>query len=126
VRQTFHEAARQLGLASNQDQEVEICLQDLIHLNKPASDIRFLLAQMVHYGANRESLETRFCDHLADDGDTPDSVPRKIDLLLHPLDMLSHDGLGDDQLFISFDSDFHLSLFAPEQHFGASKIIKEV
>jgi hypothetical protein len=74
VHQTFYDAARQLGLVSNRDQEAEICLQDAVDLNSPASDIRFLLAQMVYYGAGRESLETRFCDHLADDGDTPDSV----------------------------------------------------
>jgi hypothetical protein len=43
--QPFHEAAHQLGLVSNRDQEAEICLQDAIDLNRPASDIRFLLAQ---------------------------------------------------------------------------------
>jgi hypothetical protein len=101
VHQTFHEAARQLGLASNLDQEAETCLQDAIDLNRLASDIRFLWAQMVYYGASRESLETRFCDHLADDGDAPDSVRRKINLLLHPFDLSSYDGLGDDQLSMS-------------------------
>jgi hypothetical protein len=87
VHQTFHEAARQLGLVSNRDQEAEICLQDAINLNRLASDMCFLLAQMVYYGTSRESLETRFCDHLADDGDTPDSVHRKIDLLPDPFDI---------------------------------------
>jgi hypothetical protein len=126
MHQTFHEAARQLGLVSNRDQQAEICLQDTINLNRPASDICFLLAQMVYSGASRESLETRFCDHLADDGDIQDSVRRKIDLLLHPFDMSSYDGLGDDQLFISSDPDFHLSLLPPKQHSVASKIIKAV
>jgi hypothetical protein len=87
VHQTFHEVARQLGLVSNRDQEAEICLQGAIDPNRAASDIRFLLAQIVYYGASHESLETRFCDRLADDGDTPDSIRRKIDLLLHPFDM---------------------------------------
>jgi hypothetical protein len=126
VHQTFHEAAHQLGLVSNRDQDAKTCLRDAIDLNRPASDIRFLLAQMVDYGASRESLETRFCDHLADDGDTPDSVRRKIDLLLHPFDMSSYDGLGDDQLSISSDSDSHFSLLTFEQHSVASKIIKAV
>jgi hypothetical protein len=81
---------------------------------------------MVYSGASRESLGTRFCDRLTDDGDTPDSVCRKIDLLLHPFDMSSCDGLGDDQLSISSDSDSHLSLLAPKQHSVASKIIKAV
>jgi hypothetical protein len=76
-------------LVSNRDQEAEICLQDAIGVNKSASDIRFLLAHMVYYGANRESLKSRFCDHLADDGDAPDYVRRKIDLLLHPFDISS-------------------------------------
>jgi hypothetical protein len=124
VHQTFHEAARQLGLGSNRGQEAEICLQDAIDLNRPSSDIRFLLAQMIYYDASRESLETRFRDHLADDGDTPDSVRRKIDFLLHPFDMPSYERLGDDQLSISPDSDSHLSLLTPEQHSLASKIIK--
>jgi hypothetical protein len=43
VHPTFHEAACQLGLVPNRDQEAEICLQDGIDLNRPASDIRFLL-----------------------------------------------------------------------------------
>jgi hypothetical protein len=47
VHQIFHAAARSLGLISNRDQEAEICLADTIDLNRPASDIRFLLAQMV-------------------------------------------------------------------------------
>jgi hypothetical protein len=123
LHHAFHEAARQLGLISNRDQEAEICLQDVIDLNRPTSDIRFLLAQMVYHGTSRESLETRFRDHLADDGDTPDSVRRKIDLLFHPFDMSSYDGLGDDQLSISSDSDSHLSLLAPEQQTVASEII---
>jgi hypothetical protein len=113
-------------LVSNRDQEAEICLQDVIDLNGPASDFRFLLAKMVYYGASRESLETRFCDHLADDGDTPDSVRRKIDLLLHPFEIPSYDGLGDDQPSISSDPDSHLSLLTPEQHSVASKIVKAV
>jgi hypothetical protein len=124
VHRTFHEAARQLGLVSNRDQEAEICLQDAIDLNRPANDIRFLLAQMVYYGASHESLETHFCDHLADDRDTPDSVRRKIDLLFHPFDMSSYDGLGDNQLSVSSDRDSHLSLLTPEQHSVAFKIIK--
>jgi hypothetical protein len=124
VHPTFHEAAHQLGLVSNRDQEAEICLQDAVDLNRPASDICFLLAQMVYSGASRESLETRFCDHLVDDGDTPDSVHRKINLLPHSFDMSSCDGLDDNEISISSDPDSHLSLLTPEQHFVASKIIK--
>jgi hypothetical protein len=126
VHQTFHEAARQLGLVSNRDQETEICIQDTIDLNQQASDIRFLLLQMVYSGASRESSETDFCDHLVDDGDTPDSVHQKIDLLLCPFNMSSYDGLDDDQLSISSDPDSHLSLLIPEQHSIASEIIKAV
>jgi hypothetical protein len=47
VHYTFYEAARQLGLISNRDHEAKICLQDAVDLNRPASDIRFLLAQTV-------------------------------------------------------------------------------
>jgi hypothetical protein len=79
---------------------------------------------MVYSGASLESLEIRFCDHWAYDEDAPDSVRRKIDLLLHPFDMSSYDGLGDDQPSISSDPDFNLSLLTPEQHSVASKIVK--
>jgi hypothetical protein len=54
---TFSEAARQLGLATNQNNEARVCLQDAIELRRPPSDIRFLLAQIVHYGTSREELE---------------------------------------------------------------------
>jgi hypothetical protein len=50
----------------------------------------------------------------------------KIDLLLHPFDMSSYDGLGNDQLFISSDPDSQLSLLTAEQHSVTSKIIKAV
>jgi type I site-specific restriction endonuclease len=63
---------------------------------------------------------------LADDRDSPDSGRRKIDLLLHPFDMSSYDGLSDDQLSISPDPDSQLSLVTPEQHSVASQIIKAV
>jgi hypothetical protein len=39
-----NDAARQLGLVSNRDQEAEIRLQDAVDLNRPARDIRFRLA----------------------------------------------------------------------------------
>jgi hypothetical protein len=78
VHQTFHEAARQLGLISNRDQEAETCLQDTIDSNRPASDILFLLAQIVYCGVSHGSLETRFCDYLTDDGDTSGSVRRNL------------------------------------------------
>jgi hypothetical protein len=68
----------------NQDQQAQICLQDAIELRRPSSDIRFLLVQMVYYGASRETLECRFRSQLADEGDTIDSVHRKIDALLRP------------------------------------------
>jgi hypothetical protein len=71
-------------------------------------------------------LETHFCDHLADDGDTPDSVRRKINLLLHPVDLASYDYVFDDQLSISFGPDLHLSLLTLEQYSVASKIIEAV
>jgi hypothetical protein len=81
---------------------------------------------MVYYGASRGSLETCFCHNLANERDTPDSVGRKIHLLLHPFDMSSYDGLGDDELSISSDPDSHLSLLTAEQHSVASKIVKAV
>jgi hypothetical protein len=113
-------------LVSNRGQEAESCLQDAIDLNRPGSDIRFPLAQIVYYGVSHESLEACLYDHLTDDGDTPDSIRRKIDLLFDPSDMSSYDGLGDDQLSISSDPDSYLSMLAPKRHSVAFKIIKVV
>jgi hypothetical protein len=84
VYQTFYEAARKRGLVSNPDQEAQIFRQDAIDLQRPPSDVRFLLAQMVNYGARRQPLEDQFFAQLADQGDTVQHVHHKIDLLLHP------------------------------------------
>jgi Cdc6-like AAA superfamily ATPase len=92
---TFYEAVRQLELISSTEQEAEICLQDAVDLQRPSSDIRFPLAQMVEHNPSREFLESRFWYHLADEGDTVDSVYRKIDLLLHP-DAYASCGTEDD------------------------------
>jgi hypothetical protein len=95
ICETFHEAVRQLGLVSNIEQKAEICLQDAVDLQRPPSDLRFLLAQMAKYNASREFSESRFWHHLMDEGDTVDSVHRKIDLLLHP-DAYESCGTEDD------------------------------
>jgi hypothetical protein len=84
ICESFYEAARQFGLVSDQDNEAAICLQDAIDFHASSYDIRFRLAQMVYYGASRDLLESRFGEHLADDGDTVDSIHQKIDRLLHP------------------------------------------
>jgi hypothetical protein len=84
ICETFYAAVRQLGLVSNTEQEAEICLQDAVDLQRPPSDIWFLLAQVVEHNAGREFLESRLWHHLADERDTVDSVHHKIDFLFHP------------------------------------------
>jgi hypothetical protein len=79
---------------------------------------------MVDYAARREAVETRLFGYLADDGDAPASVHRKIDRLLHHVDLASSDSLDDDHMFLSSDSD--LFLLTIEQHEVASKIIEAV
>jgi hypothetical protein len=59
----FHEAAGQLGLVSNLDQEAEICVQDTIELTRPPRDTHFLLAQMAYYKSSREAVQRRFWDN---------------------------------------------------------------
>jgi hypothetical protein len=63
---TFQEAARQRGLLSTRHQDAVICIQDGIDLQRPPSDIRFLLEQMVRYGAERRDLEIQFAEYLGD------------------------------------------------------------
>jgi hypothetical protein len=66
---TFDEAAHEAGLVSDRDDEAVICLQDAVDMRRPPSDVRFLLAQMIAFGASRERLLVMFRNHLADVGD---------------------------------------------------------
>jgi hypothetical protein len=125
VRQTFQEPARQLGLVSNRDQEAEICLQHAIDLNRPPSDIRFLLAQMVYLGQVEnlwkrvsvvswqmtETLRTLFVSKL---------ISCSVLLICHLTT------ISNDQLSISSGPDSYLSLSTPEQHSVAFEIIEAV
>jgi hypothetical protein len=107
--QTVHEADGPLGLILNRDQEIEISLPEALDLNTRPSDIHFLLTQIVYYGAGREDLETRLCDHLVDEGETPDSGHRKSDLLVHFDTLSSSDRQDDDKMPPSPDPDSPLS-----------------
>jgi hypothetical protein len=60
---------------------------------------------MVYYGASREALEARFCGHLADQGDTQESVRRKISLLPYSDPLTSSDPRNDDQMSSSSGPD---------------------
>jgi hypothetical protein len=81
---SFYETARQHGLVLNRHQAAETCLQDAIDIHRPPSDMRFVLAQMVGYGASREALENRSWKQFTDDEDNHVSVPGKIHMLLNP------------------------------------------
>jgi hypothetical protein len=81
---------------------------------------------MVYYGASREALETRFCRKVANGGYTPDSVRRKMDLLLNPDTLACYDPQNDHQMPPSLDPDSALSLLTPEQRSVACKIIGAV
>jgi hypothetical protein len=81
---------------------------------------------MVYYGASRDLLESRFGEHLADDGDTVDSVRQKIDWLLHPDSPPSCDYQEEDQMQPTSDPDSLLSALTSEQHVVASQIIDAV
>jgi hypothetical protein len=88
--------------------------------------MRFLLARVVYYGANREDLETRFCRELADDGDTPDSVHRNIDLVLHPDTLACCDPQDDDEMAPSSNPYSSLSILTPGQRSIACEIMGAV
>jgi hypothetical protein len=81
---------------------------------------------MVVHGASREVSEARFWDHLADEGDTVDSLRRKIDLLLYPDAFISCDLQDDDQMPLTSPPESALSVLTPEQHSVASQIIDAV
>jgi hypothetical protein len=81
ICQTFYEAFKHLRLTANQDEDTDICMQDAIDMNRPPNHLRFLLAQLVCYGAHRERLEYRFGKYLGDEDDNFDSNRPKINLL---------------------------------------------
>jgi Cdc6-like AAA superfamily ATPase len=88
------------------------------------SDTRFRLIQMVHYGASRETLECQFRSQLADEGDTIDSVHRKIGALLHPESSACWDLQEENEMPSPFGVDESLSVLTSEQHAVASQIIE--
>jgi hypothetical protein len=61
---TFHEAACEAGLIKDRQDEAEMCMQDAVDMNRPPSELRFMMAQMIAYGANRATLIARFRDSL--------------------------------------------------------------
>jgi hypothetical protein len=81
---------------------------------------------MVYYGASQALLEPRFGEHLADHGDTVDSVHHKIDPMLHPDRYRFCDYQEQDQTPRTSDPDSLLSLLTSEQHTVASQIIDAV
>jgi ATP-dependent exoDNAse (exonuclease V) beta subunit len=81
---------------------------------------------MICYGASRDLLESRFGEHLADDGDTVASVHQKIDRLIHPDSYASCDYQEEDQMPPTSDPDSLLQVMIPEQPVVASQIIDAV
>jgi hypothetical protein len=68
-------------------------------------------------------LATRFCNDLADEGGTPDSLRRSIDLLLHPEILASSGHRDDDQIPSTSPSKSVLSLLMTAEHFLLSQIV---
>jgi hypothetical protein len=71
---------------------------------------------------SREVLEARFWDNLGNEGDTVDSLRRKIDLLLYPDAFISCDLQDGDQMPLTSRAEPVLSLLTLEKHSIASHI----
>jgi hypothetical protein len=112
-----HETARHLGLVANRDHEAEICLQDASEINRPASDIRFLLALMVHYVSSRKPMEELFYNDLSDDEDDVESIHHKIELLLKPDTHTSLDVYTEDHIASTVYAELDSSLLTEEELF---------
>jgi hypothetical protein len=80
--ETFSLTVRALGIISDRQDKARMALTDAAEMNRGPSEMRFLLAEMVRYGANRRLLETEFASRLADENDRPEDVRRKINQLL--------------------------------------------
>jgi hypothetical protein len=90
---SFAETTYQLVLVTDPNQGAELYIQDAVELGRPPSEIRFLLATMVFYGASRAFLEDRFARDLAEPGDTLDRLHWRLNQLI------------DRNQFPSLDSD---------------------
>jgi hypothetical protein len=90
---TFREAVQALGIISDRQDEARICLTDAAEMNRPPSDMRFLLAQMVRYGADPIPLEDEFADQLAEPrrpNETRQQIHEQIMRMAHESDLSAY------------------------------------
>jgi hypothetical protein len=90
-------------------------VQDEIDLNRLPSDIRLLLALVMHYGASQTSLERHFNDYLADGGDDMESFYHKIYLLHNPEECIVADDRNNQHIADNFYTESDSSILTVEQ-----------
>jgi hypothetical protein len=123
VGATFHEAACAAGLIKGRQDEAEICMQDPVDMNRPPSELRFMMAQMIEYGANREALMARFIQYLGDYGDTEDVMNAKIDGCSAGVRRPFVHRPEDEEDSVPVDDDVALQPLTDEQRVVARRII---
>jgi hypothetical protein len=125
--ETFGQTVRALGIIADRQDEARIALADAAAMNRGPSEMRFLLAEMVRYGANRIPLEREFARRLADEKDTPDDVRRKIDQLLDRRSYITPGNEPDNrQRPNTFDPQPELAKLNRKQRSFTSDIIRAV
>jgi GTPase SAR1 family protein len=111
---------------ANRHDEAVLCLQDAILMGRAPSELRFLLAQMVKYGASREHLEEQFFENLRDDEEkTEDSVHSKITALLSN-ERYPDGGQNENQNIRVADPNSALSCLRGEQLYVATQLMNAV
>jgi hypothetical protein len=78
---TFAEAALEVGLLGDVDENARICRWDAVTLNRSPAELRFLFVLLVRQGADFGGLFEVFHECLADVGDSQAEVLEKIDRL---------------------------------------------
>jgi hypothetical protein len=123
---TFYEAAHESGLVSDRDDEAVICMQDAVDMRRPPSDVRFLLVQMIAFGASRERLLVMFRNHLADLGDSDADINGKIDVLIAAQREPWGSHATDDNVLADMDEATAWGRLTVEQNAIAGEIVSAV
>jgi hypothetical protein len=123
---SFQEAAREAGLIRDRQDEAVISVRDAIAMNRPPSELRFMVAQMIAYGANRETLLDLFIGELSDSGDTREDTIRKVSECISGVRHVFVAMPGEEEFGAAFQPDVARDTLTPEQNLVARAIVDAV
>lgn len=124
---TFYEAAFRRGLVGGDINEYYLCLEEAIKVNRPPSDLRFMIAIFAQQGAPFKQMLDDFSEPLsADLGDIP--LYSAMSTLLNQMHMMIPDFLGNDIITeeIPLNEEFISAVLNDLQKYTVRKIYEKV